>query len=364
MNKPNLQSILRKIPAVDQLLLRASIASWVDCTGREFVVAEIQKLLQHVRDQIRAGGTNAETDSNPERLEALLIENLKRRIRPNLRSIINATGVILHTNLGRAPLSSSAHEALSAFSVNYTNLEYEILSGRRSHRDKLIEPVLQEVLGCEAATVVNNNAAAVYMILNTLAYGKEVIVSRGELVEIGGSFRIPDIMARSGAILREVGTTNKTRVSDYRSAIGPNTAMLLRVHPSNFRMIGFTERPDLKELVALARSSKIPFVEDVGSGCLLDLRSHGISDEPLATESLSAGADLVCFSGDKLWGAAGRDHRGCAVPGGTDPQKSHDAHLQGRKVDLRRTGSHAAKLPARQGEEGNTRCPDDFRDGR
>ena len=283
-------------------MLRAPIAFWVDNTSREFVVAEIQKLLQSARDRIRSGGADADTDISAEHLEAMLIETLQVRVRPHLHAVINATGVILHTNLGRAPLSSAAQDSLSAFSVNYTNLEYEILSGRRSHRDKLIEPMLREMLGCEAATVVNNNAAAVFMILNTLAYGKEVIVSRGELVEIGGSFRIPDIMARSGAILREVGTTNKTRMADYQDAIGPNTAMLLRVHPSNFRMIGFTERPELKELVSLAHASKIPLVEDVGSGCLLDLRSYGLSDEPLATESLSAGADLICFSGDKLLG--------------------------------------------------------------
>jgi len=166
MNKPNLQSILRKIPAVDQLLLRTPIASWVDRTSREFVVAEIQKLLQGARDRIRSGGADADTDISAEHLEAMLIETLQGRVRPHLHAVINATGVILHTNLGRAPLSSAAQESLSAFSVNYTNLEYEILTGRRSHRDKLIEPLLQEVLGCEAATVVNNNAAAVFIILN------------------------------------------------------------------------------------------------------------------------------------------------------------------------------------------------------
>jgi L-seryl-tRNA(Ser) seleniumtransferase len=216
--------------------------------------------------------------------------------------VINATGVILHTNLGRAPLSAAAQESLSAFSVNYTNLEYEIRTGQRSHRDKLLESLLQEVLGCEAATVVNNNAAAVFLILNTLAAGREVIVSRGELVEIGGSFRIPDIMARSGAILCEVGTTNKTRVQDYQNAIGPNTALLLRVHPSNFRMLGFTERPELGDLLELSRNSGIPLVEDIGSGCLMDLRSYGIADEPVVQESIKAGADLVSFSGDKLLG--------------------------------------------------------------
>jgi L-seryl-tRNA(Ser) seleniumtransferase len=302
MNISDHQSILRQIPAVDQLLLRPAIASWVDCTSHEFVVSAIQQLLQEIREAIRSGNPDAAGDINPEHLEAALIENLRNRLRPNLRTVINATGVILHTNLGRAPLSVAAQKSLSAFSANYTNLEYDISSGQRWHRDKLLESLLQEVLNCEAATVVNNNAAAVFLILNTLASGKEVIVSRGELVEIGGSFRIPDILARSGAVLCEVGTTNKTRIQDYRDAIGPNTALLLRVHPSNYRMTGFTERPDLSDLVDLARSTAIPVVEDIGSGCLLDLKPYGISDEPTVQESLSAGVDLICFSGDKLLG--------------------------------------------------------------
>ncbi len=299
---PDQQSIFRQIPAVDQLLIRSAIASWVTCTSREFVVSEIQRVLQGIRDAIRSGNASAEIDISPERVESVLIERLRDRLRPNLRTVINAAGVILHTNLGRAPLSAAAQKSLSAFSTHYTNLEYDISTGQRSHRDKLIESLLQEVLGCEAATVLNNNAAAVYMILNTLALGKEVIVSRGELVEIGGSFRIPDILARSGAVLREVGTTNKTRIQDYQNAVGPNTALLLRVHPSNYKMLGFTERPDLSALVELARNSEIPLVEDIGSGCLLDLRPYGIADEPLVQESISAGADLVCFSADKLLG--------------------------------------------------------------
>ncbi len=302
MNKVNLQNVLRKIPAVDQLLLRPTIDQWVSQTSREFVVAEIQKLLQGIRDKIRTGNLDAVSDMSPERLEAALTENIQNRLRPNLRTLINATGVILHTNLGRATLSLAAQDSLSAFSANYTNLEYEILTGRRSHRDKLIEPLLQEVLGSESAAVVNNNAAAVFLILNSLAFGKEVIVSRGELVEIGGSFRIPDIMARSGAILREVGTTNKTRLQDYQKAIGPNTALLLRVHPSNFKMTGFTEKPQLSELIEISRTHKIPLVEDIGSGCLYDLKAFGISDEPLAQESLAMGVDLICFSGDKMLG--------------------------------------------------------------
>jgi L-seryl-tRNA(Ser) seleniumtransferase len=301
MNMTDQQNLFRQIPAVDQLLLRPVIASWVEHTSREFVVSEIQKLLQTIRDSIRFNNIPT-VDINPEYVESTLVETLQIRLRPNLRTVINATGVILHTNLGRAPLSAAAQESLSAFSANYTNLEYEILTGQRSHRDKLLESLMQEVLGCEAATVVNNNAAAVFLVLNTLASGREVIVSRSELVEIGGSFRIPDIMARSGAILREVGTTNKTRVEDFRNAVGPNTALLLRVHPSNFRMLGFTERPELKELIGLSRNSGIPLVEDIGSGCLLDLRPFGIADEPVVQESLAAGVDLVSFSGDKLLG--------------------------------------------------------------
>ncbi len=299
---PNEQNSFRQIPAVDQLLLRPAISSWIARTSREFVVSEIQKRLQVIRDMIRSSGGSSGTDISLEKLEADLIETLRRRLQPGLRAVINASGVVLHTNLGRAPLSASAQESLSVFSTNYTNLEYDISVGSRSHRDKLLESLLQEILGCEAATVVNNNAAAVFLILNTLASGREVIVSRGELVEIGGSFRIPDILKRSGAILHEVGTTNKTRMQDYQDAFGSNTALLLRVHPSNFRMRGFTERPELRELVTLARSLEIPLIEDIGSGCLIDLSPYGIRDEPIVQESLSSGADLVCFSGDKLLG--------------------------------------------------------------
>ena len=287
---------------MDQMLLRPGVISWMACTSREFVVSEIQKLLQGIRDEIRSGSSETGMDLSPEKLELALIENLQKRLLPNLRTVINATGVILHTNLGRAPLSGPSQNSLSAFSVHYTNLEYDIDTGRRSHRDQILEPLLREILGCEAATVVNNNAAAVFLTLNTLASGREVVVSRGELVEIGGSFRIPDILARSGAALREVGTTNKTRVQDYQNAIGPGTALILRVHPSNFRMRGFTERPELRELAELARNANIPLIEDIGSGCLVDLRSYGITDEPLVQESLAAGVDVVCFSGDKLLG--------------------------------------------------------------
>jgi L-seryl-tRNA(Ser) seleniumtransferase len=296
------QELLRRIPAVDQLLLRPSVADWVNRTSRSFVVSEIQELLQQVRAVIRAGELSDSSSIDLPRLELVLEERLQRRLRPALTTVINATGVILHTNLGRAPLSAAAQKSLSAVSAHYTNLEYDIKSGARSHRDRLCEPALKEVLGCEAAAVVNNNAAAVFLILETLASGKEVVVSRGELVEIGGSFRIPDIMARSGARLREVGTTNKTRLSDYEAVIGPDTALILRVHPSNYRIRGFTEKPDLVELIDLAHRHQLPLVEDIGSGCLVDLKPYGIADEPRPQDSIAAGVDVICFSADKLLG--------------------------------------------------------------
>ena len=297
-----LQELLRQIPAVDQLLLRPTVAAWVSRTSHGFVVSEIHGLLHLVRAALRSGNATTDTPIDLASLELQLEQRLQRRLRPALVTVVNATGVILHTNLGRAPLSASAQKNLSAVAAHYTNLEYDLVAGARSHRDLLIEPVLNEVLGCESATVVNNNAAAVFLILNTLASGKEVVISRGELIEIGGSFRIPDILARSGARMREVGTTNKTRIGDYQAAIGPDTGMILRIHPSNYRIRGFTERPGLPELIDLAHRHQLPLVEDIGSGCLVDLRPYGIADEPRAQDSIAAGADLVCFSADKLLG--------------------------------------------------------------
>ena len=259
-------------------------------------------MLQEVRNRIRAGDAAWSGAPEGSSLETLLEERLRERLRPALQPVINATGVILHTNLGRAPLSAAARDTLSSVSAQYTNLEFDLATGARSHRDLLLEGLLLEVLGCEAATVVNNNAAAVYLILNTLAARREVVVSRGELIEIGGSFRIPDILACSGAVLREVGTTNKTKIQDYEAAIRPETALLLRVHPSNYRVKGFTHRPELGEMLELAHRHQIPLVEDLGSGCLVDLSPFGITDEPVAQKSIAAGVDAVCFSGDKLMG--------------------------------------------------------------
>jgi L-seryl-tRNA(Ser) seleniumtransferase len=295
----SLQDSMRRIPAVDQLLLRPKIAHWVASTSRAFVVSEIQKLLHDIRSAIRSGEGPGQI---PEDFDDAFELRLQIRLRPALRVVVNATGVILHTNLGRAPLSSAAQTCLSAYSGHYTNLEFDLERGERSQRDRLVEPALAELLGCESAIVVNNNAAAVFLILNTLACGREVVVSRGELIEIGGSFRIPDIMSRSGARLREVGTTNRTRPGDYEAAIGPETAIVMRIHPSNYRIRGFTGRPTLDELVGLTRKYQLPLVEDIGSGCLIDLRPYGVEGEPVAQDSLAAGADLVCFSADKLLG--------------------------------------------------------------
>ncbi len=298
----SIQELLRRIPAVDQILLQPSVAALVRRTSHGFVVSLIQELLQQVRDDLRSGAAAPEERIDPARLAMQLNDRLQQQLRPVLMTVINASGVILHTNLGRAPLSTEAQRSLSAVSGKYSNLEYDLKSGRRSHRDQLLEPLLREVLGCEAATVVNNNAAAVFLILDTLASGREVVVSRGELIEIGGSYRIPDILACSGARLREVGTTNKTRIRDYEAAIGPDTALLLRVHPSNFRIRGFTEKPRLEELTALAHHHQLPLIEDLGSGCLIDLRQFGIFEEPRAQDSIAAGVDMVCFSADKLLG--------------------------------------------------------------
>lgn len=219
---------------------------------------------------------------------------LERLLKPSLVPVINATGVVLHTNLGRAPLAAASELR------GYTNLEYDLSTGKRGKRDVHTGALLEAVLGAPGI-IVNNNAAALFLILNELAAGGEAIVSRGELIEIGDGFRIPEIMERSGAHLREVGTTNRTHIEDYRAAIGERTRLLLRVHPSNFKMTGFTARPSLAELIALGREHNIPVYEDLGSGCIVDLRAYGI-DEPLAQESLAAGADLISFSGDKLLG--------------------------------------------------------------
>lgn len=274
---------LRELPSVDEALgkLSALEAEF----PRRLIVAEIRRALEDSRSAIRTGGA-------PPDLETRVRDGLAALVRPSLRRVINATGVVLHTNLGRAPLGS--HSLISG----YSNLEYDLDSGKRGKRDAHSGNLLEALLD-RPAIVVNNNAAAVYLALHELAAGYEVIASRGELIEIGDGFRIPEIMRHSGAVLREVGATNRTHIDDYRGAINERTRLLLRVHPSNFRITGFTARPSLKDLVALGAEKSIPVFEDLGSGCVFDLRQYGI-DEPLVSDSLRDGVDLVSFSGDKL----------------------------------------------------------------
>jgi L-seryl-tRNA(Ser) seleniumtransferase len=278
---------LRELPAVDHVL--ANLAHLEGRFPRRLIVDEVRRVLETVRQEIRADEHGKLTP-----IETRVEDNLARLETPTLRRVINATGVVLHTNLGRAPLGRFQPLA------GYSNLEYDLAQGKRGKRDVHIAEVLERLVGAPGIAV-NNNAAAIYLALNELAAGFEVIVSRGELIEIGDGFRIPDIMQRSGAVLREIGTTNRTRIEDYRDAINERTRLLLRVHPSNFHIAGFTARPDLRELVALGAERGIPVYEDLGSGCVADLRKFGIT-EPLVGDSLRAGVNLVSFSGDKLLG--------------------------------------------------------------
>jgi L-seryl-tRNA(Ser) seleniumtransferase len=278
---------LRDLPAVHEVLGR--LEHLLTRYPRALVTEEVRRVLESRRAGIRAGNGAGQVA-----IEVEVERSLDALARPSLRRVINATGVVLHTNLGRAPLGPQ--EPISG----YSNLEYDLGAGRRGKRDVHASVLFERLLGCPAIAV-NNNAAAIYLALNELAQGHEVIVSRGELIEIGDGFRIPDIMQRSGAVLCEVGTTNRTGIQDYRNAISERTRLLLRVHPSNFRIEGFTARPDLAELVALGKERGIPVYEDLGSGCVTDLRQFGI-DEPVVADSLRAGVDLVSFSGDKLLG--------------------------------------------------------------
>jgi len=282
---PNQQ--LRELPAVDHVV--AGLSHLEGRFPRSLIVDEVRRVLQSTREEIRAGG-----HPNSASIENRVERNLARFEIPSLRRVINATGVVLHTNLGRAPLAK--FEPVPG----YSNLEYDVAHGARGKRDVHAAELIERLAGAPGIAV-NNNAAAIFLALNELAAGFEVVVSRGELIEIGDGFRIPDIMQRSGAILREVGTTNRTQIEDYREAINERTRLLLRVHPSNFRIEGFTARPELRELVVLGKERGIPVYEDLGSGCVVNLQAFGI-DEPLVTDSIRGGANLVSFSGDKLLG--------------------------------------------------------------
>ncbi|MGH9327620.1 MAG: L-seryl-tRNA(Sec) selenium transferase [Terriglobia bacterium] len=293
------QSLLRRIPSVESLLGSKAVRDLEGRLGRQHVTEIVRGVLEKLRERIKL---NDGTVFSLESLVDDVVMEATAAAEPSLRAVINATGVVLHTNLGRAPLAREAAARVAEIASQYSNLEYNLEQGERGKRDTHTARLFRDLLGVDETLVVNNNAAAVFLALNTLAEGEEVIVSRGELVEIGGSFRIPEICAKSGAVLREVGSTNRTRVSDYASAITEHTRLLLRVHPSNFRMSGFTERPPLGGLRALAREHNLILMEDLGSGCLSDLAPFGLREEPLVSESLRDGVDLVTFSGDKLLG--------------------------------------------------------------
>src|SRR5579859_3134898 len=298
--------LLRQIPSVDELLAQPRLAALAGRVDRTLLVEVTRTVLAELRsritDQLKFTvlGELALLAADPASLEEHISSVVERILAHSLQPVINATGVILHTNLGRAPLSAAVVEEFRRTATQYTNLEYDLEAGARGKRDVHTSSLLERLTGAEA-DVVNNCAAAVLLVLAALAKGGEVIVSRGELIEIGDGFRIPEIMAESGAVLREVGTTNRTRLGDYESAINERTRLLLRVHPSNFRITGFAEKPALEELAALSQRTGIPLVEDLGSGCLVDLSSSGIS-EPLVRQSIDAGVSIVVFSGDKLLG--------------------------------------------------------------
>ncbi len=313
MKTAALSQLFRKLPAVDDVMRDPAVGALVASYGHDSVVDAARIVLARLRQEITSGLLNDDAGALELALSGLpgALENqLRQALSYSLQPLINATGVILHTNLGRAPLSAAAIEHIRETAATYSNLELDLAAGVRGKRDVHVDRLFRKLLssdevgaGAEIATItVNNNAAAVLLALNTLAEGGEVIVSRGELVEIGGSFRIPDVMAKSGAILREVGTTNRTRGADYEAAITERTRLLLRVHRSNFEITGFTEQASTAELVALARKRGIPLMEDLGSGALFDLRSIGISGEPGVLDSLRTGADIVTYSGDKLLG--------------------------------------------------------------
>jgi len=294
-------TLLRRVPSVDELLLRPRLAALCKEVDRAFALDTLRGVLAEVRRDIIAGLTAEERVVEAAEIERRTVEAVESELRPSLRPVINASGVILHTNLGRAPLSLEVIDEFRRVATEYSNLEYDVAAGARGKRDVHCARLLRRLTGAEAVIVVNNCAAAVLVTLAALARGGEVIVSRGELIEIGDGFRIPEIMEQSGAVLREVGTTNRTRIADYQNAINEKTRVLLRVHPSNFTVSGFTEKPEVAELIALGEQRGLPVVEDLGSGCLVDLSGVGVM-EPTVRESVAAGFSLVLYSGDKLLG--------------------------------------------------------------
>lgn len=293
------QEILRQIPKVDRVLAWGRMSSLTTSHPRPELLAAIRTVLDRLRAAVRSG---APCDLSEEGIAALVSAELDHRGTPSLRDVVNASGVVIHTNLGRSPLAEVAEEAIQRASRGYSTLEFDLSTGERGTRYAHVEGLICELTGAEAALVVNNNAAAVLLALSSLAQGREVIVSRGELVEIGGSFRIPEVMLQSGAHLVEVGATNRTHPRDYRAAINDATALLLKVHTSNFAVVGFTAEVTVEEMSSLGREAGVPVMVDAGSGCLIDLAAYGIAGESTVRRYLAAGADVVTFSGDKLLG--------------------------------------------------------------
>ncbi|MBI4527828.1 MAG: L-seryl-tRNA(Sec) selenium transferase [Deltaproteobacteria bacterium] len=296
------QNLLREIPSVDRLLNHSKIEPLLARLNREYVARQCREILDELRSAIRQGQSVSTADLTEDFILSRVEKRLCAEGETRLIRVVNATGTVLHTNLGRALLPQKAIDAVECVGKNPVNLEYDLDKGERGKREEMIEKLLVELTSGEAATVVNNNAAAVLLGLNTVADGKEVIVSRGELIEIGGSFRIPEIMAKSGAILKEVGSTNRTHPKDYESAIGKETALLLKVHASNYRIVGFSAEVSLADLVAIGKRHDVPVMEDLGSGALLDLGRYGLPKEPVVAERIALGADIVTFSGDKILG--------------------------------------------------------------
>jgi len=299
------QQVLRKIPSVDEILSREEILDLLRIHPRAVVVEAIRKGLGRLREEILSRDNlsgSEETLLSFENIFPLFQKEIDSQVRPRLRRVINATGIVIHTNLGRAPLHPLALKQIVEVAKAYSNLEYDLALGERGDRYSHAEEILCRLSGAESALVVNNNAGAVLLCLNTLSEGREVVISRGELVEIGGAFRIPDVMKRSGALLKEVGTTNRTHLKDYQRAIGPQTALLLKVHTSNFRVMGFTSEVSLAELVQMGREQHLLVMEDLGSGCFIDLTQYGMEKEPMVQEAIETGVDVVTVSGDKLLG--------------------------------------------------------------
>ena len=302
---PEVGAILRRIPSVDEVLTGAATQRLLERQPRWAVLEAVREVLAACRRRALAGDASPEATQallDPQAIQASVEAATARKAGPSLRPVINATGVVLHTNLGRAPLAPSALAAIAAAARGYSNLEFDLDSGARGSRQAHVENLLCALTGAEAALVVNNNAAAVFLAVNTLANGREVVISRGELVEIGDSFRIPDVMTSAGGRLREVGTTNRTHLADYEQAVGPETGMILKVHRSNFQLLGFTADVETASLVALARQRSLPVMEDLGSGAFVDFSAFGLRREPLAADAIRAGMDVVTFSGDKLLG--------------------------------------------------------------